>query len=365
MNQVKKKKVRIHSLDILRGTVVFTMILAHTIAFLYSGNNNFLRALQKLGDLVSFTTFLLVSGGVTYIAYLDKTDSEWKKKRPKFLKRIFYLLISYYFVGLISSIGKITAFESIFETLTYLAKVFFFIEVPGYTEFLIAFVLFGLSVVLFRKYYLKLVNLSPLKIVIFGLFVYFIGFTVYKILSIYPLVYWTSFLFGYENWYRFPIFQYFIVFAIGFSVGKYLLQNGESKDTTKIISRVVMLLAALLGTFVLLAPLRSFPYEQTFNRWPPSISFILGGLVFALTMLLVITVKFNLSGKISKILEFWGKKAFDMYIFHVVILILIDYFFGFKSNNPAVVLVLFIVLILGCSALSIFEGKIVHKIHNK
>lgn len=343
---VLKNKKRNATFDITRGVAVFLMVLAHAIAFFHTGGNPFIKFFQNFGDTVCFTTFLLISGATSYLAYLDISSNKWISKRINLIKRIFGLLIGYYLVAFISSLHEFDLpinkewIKKVFEILL-------FIKIPGYTEFLLPFIIFSILIILFRKLFIDLSKNSRLTILI-GLAIYCFSYILYLINSPAPFIYYKSIFVSESDWFRFPILQYLIVFLTGILIGKFFKtqtnQNLRLVDLVKIsISLTLILLLTIIRT-----PLAQFPYYDEFQRWPPALSFLLIGIIFTISIILLFeyTDKYCSLNKIQNIFSSLGKVAFPIYIIHIIILQLYNYVFNRKFSNIFIVTFLFSVLLI-------------------
>lgn len=330
---------RIKSLDILRGLAVILMVLAHTIAFLYSGQNRTLNFLRKFGDTVCFVTFLFVSGATTYIAYLDH-PGDWVKKRGRLLFRLKKLLIWYYVAALIMSLGTL---EGVKEYVNHFIRVVLFLEMPGYTEFLIPFMIFGLMVAISRKWWVK-ISKSLMLIIISSVFAYTLGTVLYHVrIDSYVLDRYKAIFAGSEGLYRFPILQYLPVYLIGIRIGKNL-KEGERIEN--------LILAVLTDTVIILrsmtkAKFASFPYSEKFQRWPPSIAFISLGIGFALVSLTILKILSKVQVmKWMKPLILVGKKALGIYVVHVLILRISQTWLNISVSSSLLLVFSFVIVLV-------------------
>lgn len=358
----RKKSSRENSLDIIRGCAVFTMILAHVVAFFYSGNNALIRALQTFGDTVSFTLFLIVSGAATYFAYIRVSDEKWHLRRWNILKRLVILLLGYYAIAIISTLHNFQLPPSS-EWIDHLLRIALFINIPGYTEFLVPFLFFGIFVLLFRKGIRFLLQMPALLIVI-SLILYFLGVYLYKIDIVVPLHYLKSIFAGHQNWYRFPILQYTPVFVLGLLIGRYLKreQNYYKRTSTFLVATAATAQFVLLAVFSTVVA--QFPFYSSFQRWPPSLAFIALGILLAMILFLMLHIFSKTPGEdsgafdlrqigpnrkylkiIKQLFLFWGKTAFQMYFVHIALLQIFNDLFGYCTSNGIIIIILFVIVL--------------------
>lgn len=339
--------------DNLRGVTVLLMILAHVIAFFYVGDNYVLSYFRTLGDTVAFSTFLFVSGAVSYIAYLSKEDNTWKTQQMKLLKRVGTLLLGYYFVAIVSSLENIKGADFL-QVLSHVGNIIIFVEVPDYTEFILSFILYGLILIIFRKQ-IKFIISKPLILFIFVWVAYILGFILYYSPCpefIMPL---KSLFVGNLGFYRFPILQYMPIYFLGFYIGKYF---EEYKTKTDRGIQSIVFLGAMLACLVTLklSLLESFPYGEDYGRWPPTIAFLLIGQVFVFASLLVLNY-IDLPKQVDRVIGYLGKNALSMYMIHIIILELIDLFFGFNTNSIIITVFSYIIIIIFCVFFILFFKK--------
>ncbi|MBU0976258.1 MAG: acyltransferase family protein [Patescibacteria group bacterium] len=298
-------KHRIVALDILRGVAVFLMVLAHTISFIYKGNSETLELLKNVGNTVCFTTFLFTSGVSSYLAYIRIPENSWNRKRKSLSKRLLALILGYYLVAFVSRIDSIGSVQDVIRILILR-------DVPGYTEFLIPFVVFGI-LILFGRSFIKRISSSVSTTLVLSVFFFVLGSTIYDLNTGGLLKPYISILAGADGLYRFPLFQYFPVYLIGLNFGSRLKSNGGNIK----IMALRYIPAQLISMFVFFLPWE-IPHINTFNRWPPSIFFISVGLLFSL-LTLVFTEIIHKKKSLKKFAGL-GKTALGIYIWHDIIL---------------------------------------------
>ena len=337
-------KGRESNLDVLRAVAIIVMVMAHSVAFFHDFSNSTLLYLMHFGNTVAFTTFLFTSGAVAYIAYL-KNDKKLKTKNKRLLSRLLYLLIGYYVIAII---GNIKDFN--------LIRTILFIDVPGFTEFILAFVLYGIFLIPFGKFYRFLIN-NWLISLLFALGLYLVGYLIF------PLDFgeignsYKSLFAGHQGLFRFPILQYFPVYMLGLHWGKFIL-NKNSKSSPggqKEISFLVMLvfsLITLIGNVFLLN-------TGLFERWPPAPLFLTTSLSFVFVILTILyAVKVTLPKIVNRVMIFLGLNAFGVYIYQTIITLTYAIFPNWKFQSPLIITVAFILLIVGSSVLILLEDKV-------
>lgn len=341
-------KNRYVTIDVLRAVAVITMIAAHTIAFFSTRDNRLLNAIQFFGDTVSFPTFLFVSGISTYIAYIQITDQEFKVKKRKLFNRILTLVIAYYTVAFVSSLKKFDLPTN--NWFNIVLNILILKDIPGYTEFLIPFIVYGLLVALFNRPITKALKSKELLLIGGSAVIYILGSTLYRVQVQGYLLYPKAILAGHEGLYRFPLFQYLPIFVIGLIYGDYI---GKKKILQiEAYKRSLAVLIPSLFVFSIINLVSTSIEPATFERWPPSILFLLTTLTFSISALFLLT-KVNLRnfknnfGYIMSL--FWGKYAFGMYTVHIILFQLYNVAFDRRTANPFLLILTFSFIIITCS----------------
>lgn len=335
---------RILEVDLLRGLAVLLMVFAHFVAFSHLGEGTILHSIRWLGDTICFSIFLFVSGVSSYIAYIDVEKIKWQSKKKRLLKRLGFILIGYYIVAFISSIENLLILES--SKFIYTLKILTFIESPDYTEFLVAFILFGLIIYFFKPVIKNCLSNSKLIILIPCIF-YLIGSLMFYVEFTPNIVHFSAYLFGYKDLYRFPIFQYLPIFWAGLLCGQSFVQNVNRKIRKQYIIGGLLTSLGLLLFLYLFPKLLKFPYYEDFQRWPPSLSFILVGYISIFGLILFFSCFRHMIGeKCSKILRYFSFKAFHLYIIHIVFLEISSLFNVGKTDNQFLVIIYFLLSML-------------------
>lgn len=365
----KAIKDRDTSLDLVRGIAVLLMLFAHSVVFFNFNQNPLLRIVGQFGDMVVFSTFLFVSGAVSYVAYLSVSDTTWKQKRSRLLMRAFRMLLVYYLIGIIGSF-KYWQGQPITSLPRILMEILTFTQVPSYSEFLVPFIIYAVLFVFFRKVY-KMAAESVFWAVVISVVSYALGSIIHSAVTSLPAGFYTSFLAGYSDWFRFPVLQYTPILIAGMYWG------AVNKSSTGAKRAWNALLWFGLWFFIILA-FNFNAYNTTadtavyqpgiyYYRWPPSIQFLIIGLAFSsLAMLVVQFVKaIDRVGVIKGPLWFIGSNAFGFYFYHIVLLYLYRYTINRRIENPLAVVVLYVLLVVVCVALVYLMRVLRNKLHLK
>ncbi len=337
-------------LDILRGLFVFIMILAHAIYFFSTGNSLLLNSFGTFGNTVAFTGFLFVSGAATYFAYIKPSDKPSSHHRKHFFKRLLYILVGYYViasVAIFSEVYKSTNTLSFEELGRQLLNAVLFIKMPSFAEFLVPFVLYALTIPIFKKVYRNLSKSLVLTITI-SVVLFALAYVLYPVNVASPIKEFKALFVGAQGLNRFPIFQYYPVYLLGLFWGRYLFEHIERKAREKkaLIFGAITLGILLLSSF--LSSLYPIAILGPSYRWPPSVGFLAVGLSFVFFAQVIYSnlKKSNILTRTLKLFDYMGRDAFDLFITSTVLLYFYQLFTDFKSNSLIVVTVLFILLLV-------------------
>lgn len=335
------------AIDFLRGFAVFIMILAHT-AFFFNDNSNIIKSIQSFGDTNAFVIFLFVSGVVTFITYQRK-KSDWENNKKTNIYRLISLVIGYYLVAFVSYGSQFTTSTILLDSI----KILTFQLVPGFTEFLLVFIVYGIIAVFFPKV-LEIIGKNIIISISIGLGLYLLGFLMYFVDLSAPIEAYKLLLAGGENIYRFPLLQYFLVFSIGLSFGNFLSiqKNPSIRQQTYFQLFIVFLSLCLVG--LLIKPYSIFTEFNDLERWPPTLLFMMVGLTVSMFSLFLFSLEIFeryfeiLFNFISKL----GKDAYVLFIIHIIILQSYDILFDFRTNNIVLFLAIFTIFLTICLILT-------------
>ncbi len=317
-------KKRDSSIDFLRATAVFLMVITHVNALLYSGKNSILDIFTTAGVTLCFSTFLFCS------AYIDGLKIEKGKdfNIKKVLKRIFNIYIVYVLCGIFVTL--------VFQegiTIDQILNIIILNYVPEFTEFLIAFILFSFLPLIFSKQIKQLLS-KPLLLVFLTISIYFLGSLISSELSKYSLPNYIRILveniFGYQNQHRFPIIPYLPIYSFGILLSKY--KSNRILFKTLVIS---LLLFFLLYFFKL----------SHWYRWPPSVLFLFYSFAY-IPLILLIFRKFErtLSKSIFKLFTNVGKYPLEQFALSTLLVFTAKAFIPSTGNEFVSILVNIIIL---------------------
>jgi hypothetical protein len=153
--------------------------------------------------------------------------------------------------------------------------------------------------------------------------------------------------------------QYAIVFLVGLSWGKWIIEN-KSKSRRRLLSLYTAIGFGLGLLLLKMLPLSELINGQT-NRWPPSLAFIFIGLIFSYIISSIVEIEVPQTGKFSAVtrkLAYFGRYPFSFYIIHIILLQFYSLLWGHKYPDYVYTIIGF----AGSSAVVYLTAKILNSI---
>ncbi len=247
---------RDNSIDLMKGILVFLMILCHVLMFFPKVEVE--TPFTVFVGLTSFPGFMFCLGYVFPIAYSNKKDAE-KRMFKGFIKT----LLAFYVSGTFSLLLlQKASFINIVDMILIR-------NIPGYSEFILSFALVFLVNIFLFKPIKKLVQNKIRFIIVAVLCLAFTGFNFGTV---------TSDFFGtFVGTYRFssfPIIQYGFYFLIGFYISEH-----------KIFFNFYIYFISLACTFLFFLFVGHYGVYPA--RFPPSLTWVVGAFFIIYTYYLV------------------------------------------------------------------------------
>ncbi len=351
-------------IDIWRGFAVMLMIITHAIAFFHIGDDPIITNLGIFGGIASFTMFLFLSGASSYFGFVkyksDEHGPEIARRRNKIAIRTGFILLGYYIVAIVSSVPQLS-FPPSADTWEVLIKILTLQVFPPFAEFILAFVLFNLLLLLLRPVY-HFFTQFPILLVILGILLYAAGTYLAQVDLGDPLNSYKALLAGHENIHTFPILQFSIVYFFGMGWGKFLFRHSDKDIRTKISTYVLVLNGLLIFAGTVTFGQLGFEFLDPTLRFPPSILLIAIGLFtgYVFWLILQLTNYGKIFGPLQVLLHYMGTKAFDFFVVHTIILFLYKYITHDQHHESSIVVVaLFLLLLLLTFVVTAFLESII------
>lgn len=355
-----KKLFRDNILDALRGFALILMLLAHAENLFNNGKNTILGTANSIGITFSLTLFIFASGvGSGYLYFADRKGKEKKethivfKTLKRFLSIYFvYATLNIIYLSLISPLGW--SKDLIFDALLF--------KTPQiYTEFLIPLMVLPFIGLLISK----LPKVIYKNIIIYGALISF----VYLIGAFGATISWSEnirpymiLLFGSFNDYRYPIFQYAVIYLVGLRLGIYLLKGPSDKIKQRDIGQSVLISLLILVSFVFTNTLPPSEFDF-FRRWPPGIGFMLIGIVLAFVFYFINVLQPKRS--IWYGLAWLGRITLVVFWLHIVLIYIYKHYFNYGLSVVSLTVIAMLAFILLNISLGFLHTKIFSKLGTK
>lgn len=314
--QSPKASSRLVELDWLKFVALGLMVFTHVCMYFYTYNSPVGNFFSDLGGTVCFTLFLVAYGSTLPVLSNKYSNSELT---TKLLKRagVFYLL--YVLIGVL------------FTGPTALMDILLLRITPVFANFLLAFAYFFLvSIIVVR---LK-TKRQIAYLVAFSIAAYFLSQLLYSVAVTGILAPYKALLVGQADLAFFPIAQYLIVLTLGVLIGKY--------SSTLLSVRYLVGATSISGLLVLILN------GTSFDRWQVAPLFLVVGLFFVFSSLLIWNLLISKIKVIHKIIFAMSKRTSAITVNHLLIIFLLTLIpVGRYSDLSLVALYLFV---LGLSA---------------
>ncbi len=240
------EKKRHQDIDWLKGLLVVLMIYCHVLQFW--GNHDLFPAIPKIIESINmlvFPAFLFIFGRTTQLAYYQHP---FKVRVPRMLKQTFLLYVTF----LISGIGFRLLAENRSLKENTIKRILFLQDIPGWSEFLIAFALFSLLMTLGVRLWERLSKYSwfPFFFILFSLASAFL-IPYEKIQNVF-----LSLWIGGTKYAYFPVIPY-LMFPL---VGLFYQKHFPIRKNIWLLSSALLSLSAIIYLFA-----KGLP-----SRFPPS-----------------------------------------------------------------------------------------------
>jgi hypothetical protein len=310
------------TIDTLRAFAIILMLITHINGLLSNSTNSFISLLTHIGATVSYIAFLFC------FAYIQGIQLNQKKvSATKSIKKGLILLFWYY-------VTAVLAQYLLTQTLTFTqtAQIFSLQIFPEYTEFLIPYALLTFLLPLLQNFY-KFSTQNIYRTVLIGLLLYIIGSFISSIyLNSTILNSYIALIAGSKELHTFGLLSYAIPYLLGIYAGRNSMTNQKLFNGISAI------------TVVLVCILLNVTNISSWQRWPPSVYFILYGLAFIFIILTIAHI-FYQNELISKSILFLSTNTLTIFILNVIIIMIISLYVGKNSLDTTLTLVSYPIII--------------------
>lgn len=275
-------KQRDETIDILKGMLVFGMILSHVAGLISFHNDTSVKVIWLITGLVTFSGFMFSFGYACQLAYFSKGLAA---STQRMLITALKPLVAFYISGIYwrAFVDKDLNFKGILKILVLR-------DVPPFSEFLVSFSLMILvSLLLFRPIQKIIAHETSFWLAFIGLLA--------TALFPYHLVHLSQLgLFvGTETFPAFPVLQYFSIFLLGAYFAKHRLKQDFKIQIVAISGLIAFILFYQVN-------------QQLPSRFPPSPLWIIASI--ALVYLYYAIAQRLASWKtVTHFLKLWGKNV--------------------------------------------------------
>lgn len=335
-----ERKLRIKSIDDLRGLAIFFMILVHTSVYFLT--NNYMKFLWNFSEwaVVGFifcASFVFINS--EKLIFWENKKFDFKKYFSYLIKRIKRLVLPYYIFLPFFSISYLIANHKFFN-LFYLLKSIFFIGGVDIDWMILLFIIIGV-VSPFIKYFFE-------KKIIFFYFLFFISF-----ISSIIFIFLRNFNFDYKYifWIPWSLIIFYAAIFIKF-------REARMNKVFYLLSIIILIFLFIISAIFILKS--GLSLNQIDNKYPPNIYHLSFGLLGILGFYLL--SKSKIINFLNVFLNFLSANSYSIYFIHYLILYATAFWFVKYSNWFLFTLFIFISTLTIKKILNIFLLKLNFKI---
>lgn len=306
----------------MKSFLTVSMIFAHLIQIIAPDRNQLFSFISIYVNLTTFSAFFFCFGYVYQLAYFSREDDLVSRK--KIFTGLYKTLCSFYISALFFRIIKSGEWK--FD-LNNIISIILLKDIPVYSEFLIAFSLVSVIILVFYKYVKAVMGNGWIVMLSLALFLPY--YLVPKDISIY-----SGLFIGSYSHALFPVVCYFPFFLFG----GFISINREYLNYK-------VLITSMLCTFLFLY--YTYRFHQIPSRFPPSPIWLAGAAfpIYVYYLLFDWLGKKDISSKFSK----WFFSIGDNSLFYLLTSNLIIFIFSTKFSNyyqPSISKILFLFVLI-------------------
>lgn len=333
---MKLKNSRYVAIDYARGIFLLCMTLGHSFHFFLNPNSLLFDTVQGAINTITFTGLLFLSGLSGYIAY-GNIEKNKNIIRYRVFKRTVLYLCGYYILSFL------VVYALTIQDVSLLSIMLLQTTVP-FTEFILPFIYLAVIFAVIPRLY-GFFSYNIIRTTIIGVFISLFAYVV-RIHDVMPLDLVQIHLIGGHEYYSFPLLPYILAYFVGIYVG-----NIYVRQSVQIVKReLIRLILLLSGVYLFLLSGYSmgiFIGDQ-FSRWPPTLSFVVVGLISTLIFFLSGMFSYNIVKKfiLTNFIIYIGANAYRVFFIHSVLLFLIVASGHVQSASYSVVCILWVVTLI-------------------
>jgi hypothetical protein len=331
----KPPEERFASIDFLRGSAIFFMLIVHINVVFVKEYNFILDRLTWWGATISFSVFLFC---FAYIYGLKLSDK--KLNVEKQVKRILLLLFIYYVAAYLD---HYFLFNSI--SIGEFYSILTFQYLPVFTEFIIPFFLYIILILIFAPVLKKLLQ-RPIVLILISFAIYFLAGWLYTLSGGGNfLTVMKTLMVGNGHTHSYGVLSYFPTFVFGFIAG-----GTQKSSLGKPLVPLIFILCSILFVFLRISGL------SLWYRFPPSVLFLLYGIIYSFGVILLYKYIRKVSA-LNKYFIFLGKKALFIFFINVIIILGLSSFLRHATFATEAVWLMQFLIIISISLVTYFYEK--------
>lgn len=328
-------------IDFLRGSAVLFMLITHINVVFAQEYSLVLDKLTWWGATVCFSIFLFC---FAYIYGLKLTENK-KLNVEKQVKRIFLLLFIYYVAAFF---GHYLLFNSVSMSEFYSILIFRYL--PVFTEFLVPFFLYAILILIFSSVFKKLLQ-RPVVFILISFVVYFLAGWLYTLDGGGSFVtVLKTLMVGNGHVHSYGILSYFPIFVLGLVAGG--MQNTNKDNAGKLAYLPILMLGLILFVFLRISGL------SLWYRFPPSILFLLYGIIYSFGVVLLYKYIKKVS-ILNRYFVFLGKRALFIFLINVILILGLSRSLHYEKFAVATVWLMQFCIIISITLLTYLYEKVV------
>jgi len=275
-------KHRDQTVDVLKGMLVFGMVLSHVLGLMSSNDTFPIKHIWLLTGLVTFSGFVFSFGYACQLAYFGK---DFHTSYRRMLMTALKLLVAFYISGIYwrAFVDKSLDFKTV-------AKILILRDIPPFSEFLVSFSLIIL---------VSLLLFNPIQKITTHHKVFWATFLLLLLTTFIPYQWVTigqvGLIIGTNQFPTYPVLQYFPIYLAGIYFAKHRIFTNKQFSVISVLGLIGFILHYVLK-------------DQVPSRFPPSFLWIAASL-FCVYVYYLAARYLSKWRFLAEILSGWGKNV--------------------------------------------------------